>query len=241
MVRERTRDLEEAHAELVRREKLALLGELSSSLAHELRHPLGVISNAAYYLRAVLPEASERIQTHLGIISSEVRVAEEIISALLTYAQLTDPHRAEIRLREEVTHVLSARPAPEGVEVTNAIPPDLPSVVADSSQLRQALAALVVNAYQAMAEGGRLTMTASRRTDRVEVSVTDTGPGIPEADLGKIFEPLFSTKARGVGLGLPICRNLIQANGGTVSVQTGLGQGSTFTVALPLAQTAQRD
>jgi signal transduction histidine kinase len=240
-VRERTRDLEEAQAELIRKEKLALLGELSSSLAHELRHPLGVISNSAYYLRAVQPEADEPIQKHLGIISSEVRVAESIISSLLAYAQITEPHRTEVCLCEDVNRVLSAHPAPEGIEVVSAVPRDLPAVFADSSQLRQALAALVVNAYQAMARGGRLTIAAHQSTDRIELAITDTGPGIPEADLGNIFQPLFSTKPRGVGLGLPMCRNLVEANGGTVSVQTGLGKGCTFVVVLPLAQSTQRD
>jgi signal transduction histidine kinase len=241
MVRQRTRDLEEAQGELIRKEKLALLGELASSLAHELRHPLGVISNSAYYLRAVLPEAGERVRKHLGIIGSEVRVAEGIISSLLAYAELADPHRVEVSLCEEVTRVLSAHPAPEGIEVGNAVSTDLPHVLADSSQVRHALACLFVNAYQAMADGGRLTLMASQSPDRVEVSITDTGPGIPEANLDKIFEPLFSTKARGVGLGLSVCRSLIEANGGTVSVQTVLGKGSTFTVALPLAQRAQKD
>jgi signal transduction histidine kinase len=241
MVRERTRELEEAQAELIRKEKLALLGELASSLAHEIRHPLGVISNSAYYLDAVQPEADEPIQKHLGIISSEVRVAESIISSLLAYAQTTEPHRTEVCLSEEVNRVLSAHPAPEGIEVVDAVPRDLPAVFSDSSQLRQALAALVVNAYQAMAQGGRLTITAGQSADCVEVSVTDTGPGIPEANLDKIFEPLFSTKARGVGLGLPICRNLMRANGATVSVQTRLGQGTTFIVALPLAERSNQD
>ncbi len=241
MVRERTRDLEEAQAELIRNEKLALLGELSSSLAHELRHPLGVISNSAYYLRVVLPEAGERIQKYLGIIGSEVRVAEGIISSLLAYAQLAEPHLAEVCLCEEVTRVLSAHPAPEGIEVNSTVPADLPAVLADSRQVRQALASLIVNAYQAMARGGRLTIAAHQSPDCVEVSITDTGPGIPEANLDKIFEPLFSTKARGVGLGLPMCRNLVEANGGTVSVQTRLGQGCAFTVTLPLAQRSQRD
>jgi signal transduction histidine kinase len=241
MVRERTRELEEAQAELIRKEKLALLGELASSLAHEIRHPLGVISNSAYYLRAVQPEADEPIEKHLGIISSEVRVAESIISSLLAYAQITKPHRTEVCLCEEVNRVLSAHPAPEGIEVVNAVARDLPAVFSDSSQLRQALAALVVNAYQAMAQGGQLTITAGQSADSVEVSITDTGPGIPEADLDKIFEPLFSTKARGVGLGLPICTNLMEANGGTVSVETRLGQGTTFIVALPLAERSNKD
>jgi signal transduction histidine kinase len=169
-----------------------------------------------------------------------VKVAEGIISSLLDYAQLTDPHPAEVSLYKEVTRVLSAHPAPDGIEVANAVPSDLPAVLADPSQVRQALASLVVNAYQAMADGGRLTITASQSAERIEVSITDTGPGIPEANLGKIFEPLFSTKARGLGLGLPICRSLITANGGSVGVQTEPGKGCTFTVALPLAERTQR-
>jgi len=148
-----------------------------------------------------------------------------------------------------IAGVLEKHPAPEKVEVVTHIPADLPPALVDGRQIGQVLGNLLTNAYQAMPEGGRLTISAEVSGDQSPISnlqsldrdrspisifVTDTGAGIPPEDLDKVFEPLFTTKARGIGLGLAISRNLVEANGGAIGVESEVGQGSTFTVRLPV-------
>ena len=257
MVEERTRELRAAQERLVRREKLAVLGQLAGGVAHELRNPLGVISNAIYFLQMTLPDASETTREYLDIVSSEVRGAEKIVSDLLNLSRTRTAEKEKIAVSALVSRMLEKRPPPEDVEVTTQIPSDLPPVFVDPRQMRQVLGNLVTNAYQAMPDGGRLMIHVSEDegigrhrdtgTGRPEddlpitpspclrVSISDTGCGIPEENLEKIFEPLFTTRAKGIGLGLVLARKLVEGHGGTIEVQSEEGQGSTFTVRLPLA------
>jgi len=245
MVKERTRELCEAQEQLVRREKLAALGQLAGGMGHELRNPLGVISNAIYFLQMTLPDAGETTSEYLSIISSEVCTAEKIVSDLLDYSRTRLPEREEIAVSELVAQVLAKRSPPEGVEVATQIPADLPPVYVDSRQIGQVLVNLVTNAYQAMPEGGRLIIAATVSGDQslisnlqslISISITDTGCGISEEHKAKLFEPLFTTKARGIGLGLATARSLVEANGGMIEVENKMGKGSTFTVRLPTGE-----
>jgi len=244
MVKERTQELREAQEELVRKEKLAILGQLAGGVGHELRNPLGVISNAVYYLQFTLSDADETTATareYLEIISEEVRNSTKIISDLLDFSRTRMPEREEIAVSELVAQVLEKRPLPEGVQVTTEIAPDLPPVYVDPRQMGQVLVNLVTNAYQAMREGGVLTISAQTsevseelpKSGWVSLSVADTGCGISQEHKAKLFEPLFTTKARGIGLGLAVSRSLVEANGGIIEVTSEVGKGSTFTVTLP--------
>jgi signal transduction histidine kinase len=254
MVEERTQELQDAQEQLVRREKLAILGQLAGGVGHELRNPLGVISNAVYFLQMTLAETDETTREYLDIVSSEVRDAEKIVSDLLDFSRTRMPEREEIAASALVSQVLERRPPPENVEVTTEIPSDLPPVFVDPRQIGQVLGNLVTNAYQAMPDGGRLMISVSedqvmgRHEDTVtgrpgddlpvipspclRVSISDTGCGISEENMGKIFEPLFTTKAKGIGLGLAVSRNLVEGNGGSIKVESEMGKGSTFTVRL---------
>ena len=255
IVEERTQELREAQEQLIRREKLVILGQLAGGVGHELRNPLGVISNAVYFLQMTLPETDETTREYLGIISSEVRGAEKIVSDLLDFSRTRLADREEIAVSDLVSQVLERRPPPEDVEVVTQIPADLPPVFVDPRQIGQVLGNLVTNAYQAMPDGGRLTIHVSedegieRRGDKgtrrqgdslpvspspcLHVSMSDTGCGIPEENMKKIFEPLFTTKAKGIGLGLAVSKNLVEANGGSIEMESEMGKGSTFTVKLP--------
>lgn len=236
MVAERTRELEEAQERMVRQERLAVLGQLAGGVGHELRNPLGVISNAVYYLERVLSNADEETRKYLGIISAEVRSADGIISGLLDFTRVKPMNRERVDLPELLSRVMEKQAKPEEIEVVTEMSPELPAVRVDPGQLEQVFANLVTNACQAMAGDGRLTIRAQRIQDRVAVSVEDTGCGIPEESMGKVFEPLFTTKARGIGLGLAISRNLVEANGGAIEVASGEEGGSTFTVFLPFEE-----
>ncbi len=233
MVEERTKQLREAQEQLVRREKLAVLGQLAGGVGHELRNPLGVISNAVYFLQMTLPDADETTKESLEMISAEVRNSTKIISDLLDFSRTRLPDREEAAVPELAAEVLKKHPPPEEVEATTQIAPDLPPVYVDLHQMGQVLVNLVVNAYQAMKEGGKLTISAQAEEGQVALSVTDTGSGISQENMAKIFEPLFTTKARGIGLGLAVSRSLVEANGGSIKVESEEGKGSTFTVRLP--------
>lgn len=233
MVEKRTKELRDAQEELVRKEKLAILGELSGGVGHELRNPLGVISNAIYYLKAVNPDADEKTKEYLEIISSEAGNAEKIVSDLLAFPHTKPGQREEITVSELVTLVFEKKPPPKEIKVTTEFAPDLCSVYVDPRQIEQVLTNLITNACQAMPEGGGLTIKGEDEKGRVRISISDTGCGISSECLKKIFEPLFTTRARGIGLGLTVTRNLIDANGGSIEVKSEIGKGSAFTFTLP--------
>lgn len=235
IVAERTRALSEAQEQLLRREKLAALGQLAGGVAHELRNPLGVISNAVYYLQIVLPDATPKTREYLEIIQTRVFEAERIITALLNFAR-SRPLQPELTDVAPLIHdALRSLARPTQVEVAVTIEPGMPPVTVDPQQIRQALINLVVNAYEAMAGGGSLRIMACRAPDEraVLIRVSDTGPGIAEETRGRIFEPLFSTKPHGIGLGLAVAKNLVEVNGGRIWAEALPDQGGSFALVLP--------
>ncbi|OGL05809.1 MAG: hypothetical protein A3I03_14590 [Candidatus Rokubacteria bacterium RIFCSPLOWO2_02_FULL_68_19] len=229
---EKTRELEAAQEELVRKERLAILGQLAGGVSHELRNPLGVMKNSVYYLKMVLPE-DERVQKHLRIMEREVTTATRIVSDLLDFARAKPPSQAPTDLSELVREVLDRTPLAENVEVVARLAPDLPPVAVDALQVQQVLGNLITNGAQAMPEGGTLTIETARAEGGARVAVSDTGVGIAPENLEKIFQPLFTTKAKGIGLGLAVAQGLAEANGGTISVESAVGRGSRFLVVFP--------
>jgi signal transduction histidine kinase len=231
---EKSRALGQAQEELVRKERLAVLGQLAGGVGHELRNPLGVIKNSVFYLRMVLPE-DRRVQRHLQILEREVASANRIIGDLLDFARLRVPARAAIPLNGVVWDVLDRMPPADNVKVVLALADDLPPVAVDPEQMKQVLGNLVLNASQAMPEGGTLRIETGREDEGVFVAVSDTGVGIPAENLDRIFQPLFTTKAKGIGLGLAMSSSLVEANGGAIGVESTPGRGSRFTVRVPAA------
>jgi len=251
-VEARTRELRQAQETLVRQEKLAVLGQLAGSVGHELRNPLSIINNAAYYLRMIQPQAEENVKEYLGIIEHETRTADKIITDLLEFSRTKSVDKKAVQVAGLVHQVLERFPPPVEMEVTTHLPEDLPSVDVDPQHLTQVLGNLVVNACQAMAshssatgvaphgqaagatKAGQLTITAAHQGKEVAIEVRDCGVGIPPENLGKLFEPLFTTKPKGIGLGLAVSRKLMEANAGRIEVKSEPGRGSTFTVFLPV-------
>ncbi len=232
-------ELSEAQEQLVRREKLAVLGQMAGSVSHELRNPLGAITNAVYYLNMVHTDADESTRECLDIISIEVGRSNKIITDLLDLTRIQSAERKEVTVSALVAQALLSQPPPGEINVRDSVASDLPPVCVDPEQIGgQVLVNLLANAYQAMPEGGELIISAQAEQDQAVISIADSGCGIPPENAEKIFEPLFTTKARGIGLGLAISRNLVQANGGSMcATSAGVpGQGSTFTIRLPLAQ-----
>jgi signal transduction histidine kinase/HAMP domain-containing protein len=233
-VEERTRELRDAHEELVRTERLALIGQLAGGVGHELRNPLGGIGNAVYYLRMRLGEGTDpKIQKHLGILDAEVRRANKIVTDLLDFSRVKEPTRAPAQLNAIVTDILGRQPEAPAITVECTLADALPPVLVDADQVGQVLLNLILNAIEAMPTGGALTIQTEATTETVVARVIDSGTGIPPGNLEKIFQPLFTTKTKGIGLGLAVSRRLTEANGGTLTVESRPGQGSTFTVTFP--------
>ncbi len=242
-VAERTEKLRQAQEKLIRQEKLATLGELAASIGHELRNPLGVISNAVYYLRSIQSEANEKVLEYLDLMAAEISKANKIISALLDFARNRPAQRTLTSLSALIRDMAATVEVPANVHLEVHIDDKLPEIMVDRLQITQVLSNLITNACQAMPDGGRLAIIAEVEHDphddtgapeAVLVRVVDSGVGIPEELREKIFEPLFTTKTHGIGLGLAICKLFIEANQGTIEVESTPGKGSTFTIRLPM-------
>ena len=235
MVEQRTKELRDAQEKLVSREKLAVLGQMAGGVGHELRNPLGAIKNAAYFLNMVLEEPEPDVKETLEILETEVTTSERIISNLLDFARPKSANLQKVDVNDVVQEALSRAAVPENIEVVSHKDEALPTILADSFQLGQAFSNIILNAIQAMPEGGQLALKSETSgPEWVAVSFADTGVGMPEETLGKLFEPLFTTKAKGIGLGLAISKTLVERHGGTIEVESEVGKGSTFTVKLPI-------
>ena len=218
----------------MRSQRLAAIGQLAGSVSHELRNPLSVLRSSSYYLRTQLPDANPKIAKHLNIIEQEIASANKIITDLLDFSRTKPPTLQHTYLNYLIEEALSRIEVPSTVTVKLELREGLPALKADTFQLEQVLGNLLTNAIQAMPEGGTLTVGTDRLDGRLIATVRDTGAGIRPENLEQVFEPLFTTKARGIGLGLAICKTLIENHGGTISVESAVGEGTTFTLSLPL-------
>jgi signal transduction histidine kinase len=243
-VKERTQQLLQAQDELVRKEKLAVLGQVAGSVGHELRNPLAVMNNAVFLLQTVLSGADDTVKEYLGIIKEEIAGAEHIVSDLLDSVRTRPPQTHTIGIDELLSQTLRKCTVPDGVRIESDVPKSLPPLQVDPLQIQQVLRNLINNGMEAMPDGGVLEILASADTvaNTVTVRIRDSGTGMTAENLAKLFQPLFTTKARGIGLGLVVVKNLTQANGGKIEVQSEPGHGSSFSITFPaqtiLAKTA---
>jgi signal transduction histidine kinase len=213
-------------------ERLAAIGQVGGGVAHELRNPLNVIKTSVYYLLNARNPTEEKRAEHLGRIERHVTLADGVITTLSNFARMPLPDLKPVPVRQALEDVIELNPLPPGVAVTFDCPNDLPPVLADPDQLRIVFANLIRNAREAMPDGGILTLAGRRVGSLVEVGVSDTGVGIAPDQLARIMEPLYTTKARGLGLGLALARAILEKNKGSVRAASVPGQGTTFTVVL---------
>lgn len=235
--------------QLMRSERLSSIGRLAAGVAHELKNPLGAIRNAIYYIRnALAPSPILNTDPHLRDImklaEAEVDAAVVIIGELLDYSRVVQlvPRRTSINeVLEKVPNIVTV---PDNIELTWDLDLTLPSAIVDPDRLNQVFCNLVNNAVQAMPQGGKLTIRSyfiveaagdnDVGRDMIGIEFEDTGVGIEPVHLSKVFEPLFTTKARGTGLGLAISRNIVEKHGGVILVRSQVGKGASFTVKLPV-------
>ncbi|HSB51300.1 MAG TPA: ATP-binding protein, partial [Dissulfurispiraceae bacterium] len=220
--------------------RLALLGEMASVLAHEIRNPLGSIKGFAQYLIEVEEKnevTDDLLRDYLTIIVLESQRLEALTDDLLSYAKPPEVRRAPLNLRdlaEEVRVAFSRHERAGAVTVENRVP-DI-SVESDKDKVKQILTNVVENALDSMPEGGVIEITAKRDDGSVALTVTDSGFGMDDETKARAFTPFFTTKTRGTGLGLAVVDRLVRALGGEIRLETKPGTGTRFTVVLPLRE-----
>ena len=229
--------------EVERVSKLAETGQLAANIAHELRNPLSSIKGAAQLLRRGLPE--DVVAEHgefLDMIVQEVNGLDRIATEFLEFSRVTPPEMRPVAVNAVLGRMLqfmSAYLADQEVRVVQDFGADLPELSLDRPQIEQVIKNVVINAVQAMPHGGTLSVTTRLQAlaDLVEVDFTDTGVGIPAGKLDKICAPFFTTKTKGTGLGLAIVRKIIETHGGRLLIRSAPGEGSTFTMQIPVHPT----
>jgi hypothetical protein len=245
------RELRRTQEELIRSEKLSSVGRLAAGIAHEIGNPIGIILG---YLE-ILRRAAVRTDEHgdaIARVESEVMRIDRIIRELLSFARPSPVHLHPVAVNtviEEAMELISHQKEIRALSVQKRLDGSLPLVMADESQLKQVMINLLINAMDAMAEGGKLTVATGKSNGvdaspggtpgpAVTIAVSDTGTGIDPAALQNIFDPFFTTKSPGTGngLGLSVCLRIIETFAGTIAVHSAPGEGSTFTVSLPAVQ-----
>jgi two-component system NtrC family sensor kinase len=233
-------ELEETQAQLIRKEKLASMGQLAAGVAHQLNNPLGTILLFSDILLQDMPENTDD-REDVDMIAQEAHRAKEIVTGLLNFAR-QQKVSAQPTALDEMLHDLIERarqqPAFDRIQIIERIAPDLPQIEADAAQLPNIFINLVDNAADAMPDGGTLTIQADPAPDRqsVVVQIKDTGCGIPQENIKQLFSPFFTTKpvGMGTGLGLSIAYGIVKMHQGAIQVKSGAGKGTTFTVTLPV-------
>jgi two-component system NtrC family sensor kinase len=228
-----------ARRELARGQRLALAGQLAASVAHQIGTPLNVMSGYVQMLRAKQEDGSpdaERLRTIQEQIARVTAIVQSLLDQTRQPALALSPLEPG-ELLEGLAELVRPSLVGRGIDLDIAVAPALPAVGVDRVQLEQALLNLVSNAVDAMPEGGRLSLAARPDGDGVALVVGDSGAGIPPDDLSRVFEPLYTTKppGKGTGLGLPILREIVEAHGGTVRLESRAGEGTTAVVRLPPA------
>ena len=236
-IRERKR-MEEERRKL---EKLATIGELATMVGHDLRNPLQSIENATYYLNNELPRLPpstpipQKALEMLQVLNDSVNYADKIIRDLHDFSATKEPTLKKTNINTIVKETLSQVEAPENVELITELD-HLPRIEADKDMIKRIFLNLTINGIQAMENGGTLKVSTKKTKGMIEVSFKDTGAGILKENMKKIFTPFFTTRAKGMGMGLPVCKKFVEIHGGSIHVESEEGRGSTFMVKLPIHQ-----
>jgi len=205
-------------------------------MGHEIRNPLGVIRNSIYFLNMIFKGSiDEKVKRHMDIMQTEIDASDKIISDVLGFARTRPPSLTESEINSVVAEILSSVNIPKTIKVKTNLGENLPKVNVDIAQVKQVFSNLISNAIEAMPKGGELQVTTSQTDTFISIAFKDTGVGIPKENISKLFEPLFSTKTKGLGLGLAACQNIISAHQGKIEFESKENQGATFTVTLPIA------
>lgn len=219
------------------KERYELIRRIASVVAHELRNPLAVINNSAYFVKTKLGMAAEKdpkVDKHLGIISSEIARADRMIADMLAFSRPLEIKTGKVALGAVADEALAACSVPAGVSVKRS--GKAPEVCADARVLADALRRVMDNALEAMAGSGTMTVSLGSDGGQVFVEVRDTGPGIKPEALASAAQPFFTTKPRGLGLGLAVAEKVMLAHGGSLEVKNLPGSGAAVVLRVPKAK-----
>jgi len=215
-------------------ERINTIGELAAMIGHDLRNPLTGITSATYYLRKKYGALmDEKGRDMLEVIGKEIEYSNKIINDLLEYSKAIKLDLKETNPKSAVTAALSHIDFPKNVQLID-LTENTPTIKIDVDRMKRAFINLTKNAVDAMPDGGKLTITSEKANGKVKIAFADTGGGISEENLKKLFGPLFTTKAKGMGLGLAICKRVVEAHGGAISVESVVGKGTVFTIIIPI-------
>lgn len=226
-------EIEKTTLQLQKSERFSAIGELATMVAHDLRNPLQGIANAVFYLKRANPSAGAKEKGVLEVIEEDVKYSNKILSDLLDYSRDLRLELKETNPQLLLKQSLSAIMIPENVRVRDESENN-PTLRLDVDKIKRAFVNIVSNAIDAMPNGGSLLIQSRESDHRVDFIFADSGVGIEKESLGKLFAPLYTTKARGMGFGLAIAKQVAEAHGGRISVESTLGKGTTFTISLPL-------
>jgi len=234
LVEKRTTQLKEAQEQLLKSERLAAIGQLAAMVGHDLRNPLMGIDGATYYLKSKLgSKMDEKIREMFVLIEKDIEYSNNIITDLLEYSIEIRLEKAETSLNSIMKEALSLVKVPEKIQVSDLTQSE-PKIEVDVERMKRVFVNIIKNAIDAMPEGGRLTITTKESDDSLEIAFTDTGVGMSKETLDKLWTPLFTTKAKGMGLGLSICKRFVEAHEGNITVESKVGKGTTFRVTIPI-------
>jgi len=234
MISQRTKELNDAQDRLIKSERLAAIGELAGQVGHDIRNPLTSIKNAAYFLRkkqaSFIGESGDEMLT---LIDRSVEHANKIVNDLLEYSREIHLDLEEYSPKSLIDYVLLTINTPSNIKIVDNTQ-SFPTIWVDASKMERVFVNLIKNAVEAMPAGGTLEIESRQNRESVEFTFADSGTGMSSDVMANVFTPLFTTKAQGMGLGLPICKRIIEAHGGKILVESTLNKGTKFMFTLPI-------
>jgi PAS domain S-box-containing protein len=236
---------EERAKQLSQAERLAAIGQTAGMVGHDIRNPLQAIAGELYLCKEELENVpfekiKKEMRESLQNIEQNLFYIDKIVADLQDFTKPLNPTWEKVSIEHVIEEALLIVNIPSNLQVSIDIQKNFPALNADQAMLKRALINLIQNAVQAMPNGGKLQITANHTSTTVEISIKDTGDGIPPEIQPKLFTPLFTTKSKGQGFGLAVVKRLIEAQNGTITYQTSPGKGTTFTIQLPIKQGKQQ-
>ena len=242
-VEKRTVELREAENQLFQSEKLASLGKLAAGVAHEINSPLtGVLTYSSLLLQEKKKGDPEK--EDLEVIVNETNRCKKIVKGLLDFARQTEPDKAISDINEVIEKsidLISHQASMQSIKIEKKIKPKIPRIMIDKGQIQQVFINILLNAIEAMPQGGTLTISSGIEGQMITIGFADTGAGIPEENMRKIFDPFFTTKkqGRGTGLGLSVSYGIIERHRGRLDVKSRVEKGTTFIIKLPIESSSE--